>query len=230
MADLVLDLTHVADHDELQVRATKLNKSLKLHLMGRLVLMPNANGVEIGSIGTQKFYLDGSQDRALTCDYLFPGWLLPIKPSNEAPLELKYVECVMDIPASVVPPPKARLARPAKARPANVLKCKFRIPYLSVKPKMVGKQNVVLSRPAFICELEAGLSKVQRASVSKTKDAEEISHQTMDYAEADRSQSKCVRYIATALFAIILCRADISTAVQRFCTQISKWSIPADGV
>ena len=67
------------------------------------------------------------------------------------------------------------------------------------------------------------------AIIPKTKEAEEVSQQIMDYEEAGRFQQNCASYVATALFATRVCRADITTAVQRLCTQISKWSIGADG-
>ena len=46
--------------------------------------------------------------------------------------------------------------------------------------------------------------------------------------EPGRSQESCASYVATILFAARVCRADCMTAVQRLCTQVSRWTAADD--
>lgn len=43
--------------------------------------------------------------------------------------------------------------------------------------------------------------------------------------EPGRFQADCASYVTTVLFAARVGRADCSTAVQRLCTQVSRWAV-----
>ena len=127
----------------------------------------------IGEIGATPLFVDGNMHRGLTTDFLFPAWLVPVAPADVASLEMKYLEVKVDLPRSVLGLPDRKPKKGGKAKGkknnADEEQVVFKIPYLAAKPQCVGKQDVLLTRPATLAEHEAISNKKMKLSTAKTK-------------------------------------------------------------
>ena len=123
-ADTLGHLHVDASGDSVVIKAAKLNKTTRLNFMDRLAFTRSVNGYELGQLEDGAvLYMDGSQQRGLEADFLFPAWLVSITTEDQATMHIveEKVPVVLDKDTKVDLTLKVPVPKPAYAGAKNVV-------------------------------------------------------------------------------------------------------------
>ena len=75
-----------------------MNKNLRLNFCGDITLLRTVNSYEVAMLADRTvLYCDGSSQRSLTNDFLFPAWLVRVVPAEDATMQIMSEEFNVDI-------------------------------------------------------------------------------------------------------------------------------------
>ena len=88
-SDTLAHLLLRASPESIEIFAPKLNKNTRLNFMGKISYVKSVFAYEAATLsdGT-KLFIDGSHQRALTADFVFPAWLISITTEDQATMQI----------------------------------------------------------------------------------------------------------------------------------------------